>query len=69
MSYYMGAIAGTVQRFFHPAAIDQMLETLVPLINGTDLNVCLGSAVASASVDRSVLNFDFRVYYRRNFSC
>jgi proteasome activator subunit 4 len=41
MSYYMGAIASTVQRFFHPAAIDQMLETFVPLIDGTDLNVCL----------------------------
>ena len=37
----MGAIASTVQRFFHPAAIDQMLETFVPLINGTNLNVCL----------------------------
>ena len=40
-SYYMGVIAGTAQRFFHPATIDQMLETFVPLINGTDLNVCL----------------------------
>jgi proteasome activator subunit 4 len=40
-SYYMGTIASTVQRFFHPAAIDQMLETFVPLINGTNLNVCL----------------------------
>ncbi|KAI9462361.1 hypothetical protein BJY52DRAFT_1221991 [Lactarius psammicola] len=37
-SYYMGMIASTVQRFFHPAATDQMLETFVPLINGTNLN-------------------------------
>ena len=36
----MGTIASTVQRFFHPAAIDQMLETFVPMINGTNLNVC-----------------------------
>ncbi|KAH9982676.1 hypothetical protein BGW80DRAFT_1433981 [Lactifluus volemus] len=43
MSYYMGAIASTVQRFFHPAAIDQMLETFVPLIDGTDLNSLLSS--------------------------
>ncbi|KAI0257360.1 hypothetical protein BJV78DRAFT_1277900 [Lactifluus subvellereus] len=42
-SYYMGAIASTVQRFFHPAAIDQMLETFVPLINGTNLNSLLSS--------------------------
>jgi proteasome activator subunit 4 len=36
----MGVIASTAQRFYHPAAIDQMLETFVPLINGTNLNVC-----------------------------
>jgi proteasome activator subunit 4 len=42
-SYYMGTIAGTVQRFFHPAAIDQMLETFVPLINGTNLNSLLST--------------------------
>ena len=36
----MGAIASTAQRFYHPAATDQMLETFVPLINGTNLNVC-----------------------------
>lgn len=36
----MGMIASTVQRFFHPAATDQMLETFVPQINGTNLNVC-----------------------------
>ncbi|KAI9438389.1 hypothetical protein F5148DRAFT_883735 [Russula earlei] len=42
-SYYMGAIASTVQRFFHPAAIDQMLEIFVPTINGTNLNSLLSS--------------------------
>ncbi|KAI0308000.1 hypothetical protein B0F90DRAFT_1813347 [Multifurca ochricompacta] len=42
-SYYMGMIASIVQRFFHPAAIDQMLETFLPLINGTHLNSLLSS--------------------------
>lgn len=42
-SYYMGMIASTVQRFYHPAATDQMLETFVPLINGTNLNSLLSS--------------------------
>lgn len=35
----MGYIAGVSRRFFHPAAIDDMLSTFVPLINGTDLDV------------------------------
>jgi len=56
----MGAIASTVQRFFHPAAIDQMLETFVPLINGTNLNVCSSSTIASASVDNSGTKFGFQ---------
>jgi len=38
----MGHIAETVRRFFHPAAINDMLAAFVPGINGTDLNVgCL----------------------------
>jgi len=38
----MGYIADNAQRFFHPAAIDEMLSTFVPLINGTNLDVgCL----------------------------
>ncbi|KAI0274846.1 hypothetical protein BC834DRAFT_814888 [Gloeopeniophorella convolvens] len=42
-SYYMGSVTNTVQRFFHPAAIDEMLKTFVPLINGTVLNSVLSS--------------------------
>jgi len=38
-SWYMGYIAENVQRFFHPAAIDEMLSTFVPLMNGTSLSV------------------------------
>lgn len=60
----MGAIASTVQRFFHPAAIDQMLETFVPLINGTNLNVC-----SSFTRECAGLNSNYRVSYPRSFSC
>jgi hypothetical protein len=35
----MGYTAENVRKFFHPAAIDAMLETFVPLINGTSLDV------------------------------
>jgi hypothetical protein len=35
----MGILAEYLQRFFHPAAIEAMLETFVPLINGTDVDV------------------------------
>ena len=38
-SYYMGLIAQTVRRFFHPAAIDEMLSVFVPMLNGTSLDV------------------------------
>lgn len=37
----MGYIAENARRFFHPAAINDMLSTFVPNINGTDLNVSL----------------------------
>ncbi|KAI0322289.1 hypothetical protein OF83DRAFT_1094493 [Amylostereum chailletii] len=37
-SYYMGYIAGTVRRFFHPAAVDEMLSVFVPMLNGTALD-------------------------------
>ncbi|KAH8120571.1 ARM repeat-containing protein [Phellopilus nigrolimitatus] len=40
---YMGYIADSVRRFFHPAAIDEMLETFLPHINGTNLNTVLAS--------------------------
>lgn len=36
----MGYLADMSRRFFHPAAIDEMLATFVPQINGTDLDVC-----------------------------
>lgn len=35
----MGYIAEIARRFFHPAAIDAMLETFLPLMNGTSLDV------------------------------
>jgi proteasome activator subunit 4 len=40
LSWCMGYIADTSRRFFHPAAIDEMLATFVPQINGTNLDVC-----------------------------
>ncbi|OBZ79723.1 Proteasome activator complex subunit 4 [Grifola frondosa] len=42
-SWYMGYIADNVRRFFHPAAIDEMLSTFVPMINGTSLSSMLAS--------------------------
>ncbi|KAI0067819.1 hypothetical protein BV25DRAFT_1794335 [Artomyces pyxidatus] len=42
-TYYMGHIASTVRRFFHPATIDEMLARFVPRINGTALNSLLTS--------------------------
>ncbi|KAL5535214.1 BLM3_1 [Sanghuangporus sanghuang] len=35
---YMGYIADSCRRFFHPAAIDEMLETFLPFMNGTNLS-------------------------------
>lgn len=35
----MGYIAENVRRFFHPAAIDEMLSTFLPMMNGPNLNV------------------------------
>ncbi|KAI0828367.1 hypothetical protein BC628DRAFT_1417934 [Trametes gibbosa] len=42
-SWYMGYIAENVRRFFHPAAIDEMLSTFLPMLNGTSLNSILAS--------------------------
>ncbi|KAI0768547.1 hypothetical protein BD413DRAFT_614418 [Trametes elegans] len=42
-SWYMGYIAENVRRFFHPAAIDEMLATFLPMMNGTSLNSILAS--------------------------
>ncbi len=38
----MGYIAENVRRFFHPAAIDEMLSTFLPTMNCTELNVSDG---------------------------
>jgi hypothetical protein len=40
-SWYMGFIAETTRRFFHPSAADEMLKTFVPLINPMSLSVSL----------------------------
>jgi len=37
--YYMGYIAEVSRRFFHPAAINDMLETFLPNFDGTSLDV------------------------------
>ncbi|CDO70270.1 hypothetical protein BN946_scf184942.g70 [Trametes cinnabarina] len=42
-SWYMGYIADNARRFFHPAAIDEMLTTFLPMMNGTSLNSILAS--------------------------
>ncbi|EJD55475.1 hypothetical protein AURDEDRAFT_109790 [Auricularia subglabra TFB-10046 SS5] len=42
-TYYMGQVAETARRFFHPATIDEMLATFVPPLNGSDLNIILAS--------------------------
>lgn len=39
VSWCMGYIADNARRFFHPAAINEMLSTFVPLIDGTKLDV------------------------------
>ena len=46
-SWYMGFIAEHTRRFFHPAAIDEMLATFVPLVDGTDLSVSFSEYVFS----------------------
>jgi proteasome activator subunit 4 len=35
----MGYIASQMSKFFHPAAIDEMLSEFVPMLNGTNLDV------------------------------
>lgn len=39
LSWYMGHIADNARRFFHPAAIEEMLSTFVPLVDGSKLDV------------------------------
>lgn len=54
----MCTIANSVRRFFHPAAIDEMLSTFVPLIDGTDLNV---SPAAHTNSKTSRVKFEFSI--------
>ncbi|CAL1696420.1 unnamed protein product [Somion occarium] len=42
-SWYMGYVSENARRFFHPAAIDEMLSTFVPLINGNNLSSILAA--------------------------
>lgn len=41
LSWCMGYIAENSRKFFHPAAIDEMLETFLPQLDGTKLDVSL----------------------------
>ncbi|XP_006454756.1 hypothetical protein AGABI2DRAFT_215246, partial [Agaricus bisporus var. bisporus H97] len=43
LSWCMGYMADNARRFFHPAAINDMLSTFVPLIDGTKLDSVLSS--------------------------
>ncbi|KAF8640852.1 hypothetical protein AX17_000500 [Amanita inopinata Kibby_2008] len=43
LSWCMGYIASNSRRFFHPAAIEDMLSTFVPLMDGTDVDTILSS--------------------------
>ncbi|KAI0702460.1 hypothetical protein BC835DRAFT_1411015 [Cytidiella melzeri] len=42
-SWYMGFIAETVRRFFHPSATDEILSIIVPLINPTNISRTLAA--------------------------
>ncbi|TFK57485.1 hypothetical protein OE88DRAFT_1651225 [Heliocybe sulcata] len=42
-SWYMGYIADNARRFFHPAAVDEMLATFLPYFNGTNLDTVLST--------------------------
>ena len=39
LSWYMGYLADHARRFFHPAAIQEMLSIFVPLLDGSKLDV------------------------------
>ncbi|KAJ7042558.1 hypothetical protein C8F04DRAFT_1076309 [Mycena alexandri] len=43
LPWVMGYIAANTQRFFHPAASNEMLSVFVPLLNGTDLDYVLAA--------------------------
>ncbi|KLO18849.1 hypothetical protein SCHPADRAFT_819201 [Schizopora paradoxa] len=40
---YMFTLLRKVNRFFHPAAINEMMETMLPYLNGTDINSVLST--------------------------
>lgn len=52
-SWYMGYVAEHVRRFYHPATIDEMLSTFLPLMNGTSLSV---SDILLSNVGQQRLN-------------
>lgn len=39
----MGSLAESCQRFFHPACIEEILEEIIPTINGTSLDSLLST--------------------------
>ncbi|KZP32253.1 hypothetical protein FIBSPDRAFT_907345 [Athelia psychrophila] len=43
LSWCMGYLADAASRFFHPAALEEMLGTFVPQVNGTNLDTILAS--------------------------
>lgn len=45
LSWYMGYIAENSRKFFHPAAINEMLSTFLPLFDGTKLDVSQSSSI------------------------
>ena len=59
----MCKIAECVRRFYHPAAIDEMLSTFVPLISGNDLNVSLSDANSDPNL---LITLFCRTYLRPN---
>jgi proteasome activator subunit 4 len=42
----MGYIAENSRKFFHPAAINEMLSTFLPLLDGTKLDVSQFSSLS-----------------------
>lgn len=58
----MGYIAENARRFFHPAAISEMLSTFVPLIDGTKLDV----SNCTLALDRILSDVGLRAFYPHN---
>ncbi|EFI28576.1 membrane protein [Coprinopsis cinerea okayama7 len=62
-SWCMGYIADNARRFFHPAAINEMLSTFLPLIDGTKLDyylpmiMRLWESINSYMYDERLLHF------------